>query len=554
MKVLLFICCCLAAFTVRSQIAAESRVDAKMSFVPTGKKVDVKVTVAFPVVSDEPFLIGNLRDYYGYARLGNFMTSLEGKNGTTVLRNLSDSILITPSGKKVAFSYTLSYDSSSFSEHTYAPNVGVDHVHFAFCQWMLPLAERNVILDYRISIEHLPKSWLLYSSASPTPQNFAIKTSLYESFSMVIGAGRLYKYSYRLKGKPLNVYIKGNFTAGNKRLSDLAYKTVNYQHGLFNDFQFPFYEVVLLPKEGNVAGLSIPNMFLCHIKKDVDFQKLAWLMSHEMLHRWVGNTVSLTDTTRFKLRHQWFKEGINDYLAYLVLLDSRSYTRDEFVDGINEYLRNILENPYGDASEDSINRVVLLGKYGTAATKLPYYKGGMIGFLSDIHYLESSKTEWRSHVKAFMLELLRQPAVDGRIAVRENKFFEIADSMKLPLRSLYEKHVLEGSAEFDLPKMIFDGAYKLEKTEYQIYDAGLSFTEKDDKLFTTAVKPSGPAYRAGIRNDMEVVSTTIVNRFSYAWCDCPVKVVVTENGKDKTYTYLPRGRTAEIYQYVLNIK
>jgi hypothetical protein len=158
MRVALIFCCFFVCFNAHSQIVAGSRVDSKISFIPVDNRIDIKVAVEFPVISNEPFLIGNLRDYYGYARLGKFMTSLQGKKGTVVSRMPTDSILIKPSDNKAAFTYTLSYDSASFSDNTYGPNVGVHHVHFAFCQWMLPLAERNVTLDYRIQIPDLPKT------------------------------------------------------------------------------------------------------------------------------------------------------------------------------------------------------------------------------------------------------------------------------------------------------------------------------------------------------------------------------------------------------------
>jgi predicted metalloprotease with PDZ domain len=336
------------------------------------------------------------------------MKELTGNNGTVVTRHgNTDSINIVPASGEVNFTYTLTYDSISFSDNTYAPNVGEDHLHFAFCQWMLPITEREKALEYSIHIDKLPDNWIPYSSVSGESQDILFKGSLYKSFSMIIGAGKLYKKSYSIQGNPLNVYIIGSYVLENERIAELVYKIVTYQHTWFNDFNFKFYNVAILPKEGNVAGISIPNMFLCHVKKDVEYQKLAWLMSHEMLHKWVGNQIAIKDTTSFELRHQWFKEGINDYLSYLILLDSKLFTRDEFIHSINIYIKNIKENPYADASEDSINKVVSAGKYGVAATKLPYYKGGLIGFMADKEFLKETETGLYSKVKELIIRLYK---------------------------------------------------------------------------------------------------------------------------------------------------
>jgi len=537
---------------INAQIAEGTRINAKLQFIKKGKTVNVKVELQFKVISNDSLLIGNLRDYYGFPSLGKFMTELTGYNGTVVKkRGNADSINIAPFNNEVNFTYTLGYDSATFSDATYAPNVGENHVHFAFCQWMLPLTEKNKVLEYSIQVDNLPENWLLYSSVAGEAHDISFKGSLSEFFSATIGAGVFYKKPYTLKGKPLNVYINGSFSTGNERLAELGYKIVSYQRTLFNDFQFSFYNVVLLPKEGNTAGISIPNMFLCLIKKDVDYQKLAWLMSHEMLHRWIGNQITIKDTTSFGLRHQWFKEGINDYLSYLVLLDSKLFTRDEFINSINSYIRNIKENPYSNASEDSIKKVAAAGKYGVAATKLPYYKGGLIGFIADKEFLMESETGLHSRVKDFILTLLKNgKKIEGRIEPNEKMFFSFADSMQLPLYNLYQKHIINGSADFDLPKKVFTGVYKLEKVKYQVYDLGFTFSEKDSKFFASSVDPYGPAYKAGIRNDMEIISSTSVNRFSNAWCDCPVNMVVLVNGERKTVDYIPRGKEVQVLQYI----
>jgi predicted metalloprotease with PDZ domain len=109
---------------------------------------------------------------------------------------------------------------------------------------------------------------------------------------------------------------------------------------------------------------------------------------------------------------------------------------------------------------------------------------------------------------------------------------------------------MNGSIDFDLPKTVFSGAYKLKKIQYNVYDLGFTFNSKDNKLYTIAVNPLGPAHKAGIRNDMEIISSTSTGRFSNAWCDCPVKMVVLVNGERKTIEYFPKGKKVKILQYI----
>lgn len=548
MKYLILLNLLFFGIVVNAQVAKGTAIHVKLQFIKKDKKAEAKITLQYHVESNDPLLIGNMRDYYGYPSLGKFITELAGSKGTVVTKKRNaDSIYIVPANKEVNFTYTLAYDSAALSNNTYAPNVGEDRVHFAFCQWMLPLADRKLILDYKIKVDKLPLGWIMYNSVTGEMPEISLKNSLSGSFSFVIGAGIFYKQSYLLRGKPLNIYISGRFNAGNDRISELVHKTVNYQHTLFNDFNFKFYLVPILPKEGNVAGLSISNMFFCNLKKDVEYQKLAWLMSHEMLHRWVGNKVYINDTTSTGLRHQWFSEGIDDYLSNIILLDSKAFTKDEFVNSMNDYIKNIKENPFADASNDSIMRLASAGKYGIEAIKLAYYKGGMMGFVSDKAYLRETKTGIHSGIKDLIIRLSKDTEM---VELNEKTLFSIADSMKIPLHRLYQKHILNGSADFDLPETIFGGSYTLKKTTYPVYDLGFTSQRKEGKLYASAVDISGPAYKAGIRNDMEIISSNAANRFSYAWCDCPVKIVVGINSERKTIEYMPHGKSVRVLQYV----
>jgi predicted metalloprotease with PDZ domain len=289
-------------------------------------------------------------------------------------------------------------------------------------------------------------------------------------------------------------------------------------------------------------------MFLCHIKKDADYTRLAWLMSHEMLHRWIGNQVFIKDTTAFGLRHQWFKEGIDDYLSYVILLESKAFTEDQFIQSINASIRNIKENPFSDASEDSMILVVGAGKYGVAATKLAYYKGGLIGFVADSAFFVASKPGVHSRIKD-LVSRLRQ-SVTHEQAIEEQKFFSLADSMGLPLYQLYQKHIIQGRTDFTLPQTVFNGAYILKNTTYPVYDLGFTYEQRGSQLFAQGVSPTGMAYAAGLRDGMEILSTNSVNRFSNAWCDCPVQLTVIENGKEKIIKYQPYGKKVQVPQYI----
>lgn len=536
---------------LKAQILENTKVDAQINFIKKDRKVDMQVIIHFQAASDQSMAIGNFTRYYGGESSWNYLSSLDGMNGTVITKKLSaDSLLIMPSNNEVNFTYTLSFDSAKLGD-TYAPNVGENHVHLAFFQWMLPLADRKMILDYNIRINKMPDNWTTYNSINCESRNISFKNSLSGSFAKIIGAGLFYKKEYTLGGHPVKVFINNNFEIGNDRIADLVYTIVSYQRSLFSDLNFDFFSVALLPKEDNIAGIAISNMFLCYMKKDVTFMKLSWLLSHEIGHEWIGGKIQLQSSTKFLNRHQWFNEGTNDYFAYKVLLKSNLYSENDFVNSVNQYLKNIRENPYSRASEDSIIKLSAEGKYGVAAVKLQYYKGMLLGFIADHSPQKELNKSSNSPVDNFILKLVQdQGNLNNGTEITEEHFFHLSDSMNLPFKSLYQKHIIKGSTDFDLPQTLFQNRFHLEPVEYQVYDLGFSYSNSNRKTYAKSVDPAGPAYKGGLRDGMEIVSSNSNTRFGNAWCDCPIKIEAVLNGEQKRIEYMPRGKTVEVLQYV----
>jgi predicted metalloprotease with PDZ domain len=534
-----------------AQISESAVIKTSLEFLNTGKKIDAEITLSFELDSNMPFKIGNLWDYFGAKKLREYIVEVKGIKGTAIsFTENRDSLYIVPVSKTASFIYTLRYDSASLSDITYAPNVGTNHVHYFFCQWMLPLVEKNKSLEYEIAVKKFPQGWKLYSSISPNPGNFKVKGSMQQLFSDAIGAGLFEERIYNLYGKKLHVYIAGKFDFSHEKASVLAYETFAQLHLFFKDSSFDFYNIVFLPRDGNIAGISVKNMFVCHLKKDVELQKLGWLMSHEMAHKWVGIKLSITDTaTSFELRHQWFKEGINDYLSYMMLFKSRQYKKEDIINTVNSYLKNLNENPYFTASEDSIQKLAAAGGYGVAAIKLPYYKGFMIGFLTDTEFWQKEMPADKSKVVELVLKLYDISKVQKNGQIPFYQLLSITDSMQLPWRNYYMEYILDGSATFDLPVYLFGSSYKLSKSEYAVYDLGFKYSQKDGKYFSTQVDTLSSAYKSGVREGMQIIKSNITNRFSNAWCDCPVKMEVKYNDETKKIVYKPKGKTTEIMQY-----
>lgn len=535
-------------FSLYSQVAPGTKVSIMLDYVISNKKPILKVTINFPVSTDSGFKIPNIKSTYS-GKSNKYVSNLMGLDGSIVnYISGGDSLIIQPKQQKVKFIYTLVYDSASIGTNTYSPSIGLNHYHLFFDQLIMPITDRNTPLVYDIDIHTLPNGWNTYNSFNGEKRKISWKSSFGSSFSKVIAAGIFFKKQFSFNGKPLNIYIVGKYGIDNILIAKRIKEIILFERKFFEDFDFDFFSVALLPREGNVAGIAIDNMFVTFVKSDVRLPKLSWLLSHEIAHQWIGRRMILNDTTSFKIRHQWFSEGITDYFSFYTLLKTRVFSESDFVEYINMYLRNIKENLYSFASEDSITKVIEQGKYGIEAVKLPYYKGMLIGLLADHNYLVNYNKN-HSRVAAFLKFLWDTNKNEDNKKIDESLFFSIADSFNIPLKNLFYKYVIKGEGVFNLPKTLFNNTYYLKHTSYQAYALGFTSFKKDGKTFIQTIDDNSPAYKAGLKTGMEIVSDNITPRFGNAWEFRLIRLKVKWDNKIYDISFLPIGKKVIVQQY-----
>ncbi len=536
---------CLSLFFVYSSLIsmAKNSVDTTFYYtikpIPKIDRTELEITLKFTARSDSAIAVKLFRNYYGSTDIYKYITSFEGLNGTIIKETVKpDDKLINPNATgKVELKYSISYGPVAVNGGTFAPNTSANFFHLAACQWMLVVGSLHTQHSYNVSIVSPPKGWRFYSSSGKNPLVIQFNNSYAENFSRYWGGGSQSFKQFLIESKKLKVFVSNTFKIRQSEIFDAVQKIVSYQRNLFSDYNFPFYTVTILPRENNVAGLNVKNMFMCYLKEDVTPKQMYQLMAHEMLHTWLGGKVSLSSNDNEKVfRQHWFTEGFTDYLAYKMLLDLKIINNEEFATAINRYIINIAENKYKNYTYKELVQLSDSGGYGTEATKLQYYRGALLAIDAEQQLKINNKGTVTNFIKALYKKILK----DGG-EVSESSFFEFAKIYGLDFAWYFQYYIIKGNT-IVVKSSALGEDYYLKEELVPSFDAGFSIRESLNNEKITGIKLGSNAEKAGLKDGMQLVAIENGTRFSNAWdFNKPLIVIVKIDGVEKRIQYMPNG-------------
>ncbi|TND07452.1 MAG: Uncharacterized protein FD123_3230 [Bacteroidetes bacterium] len=513
--------------------------------VPKKDRTDIEVSLRCTIHKDSMLTVFLPGDYYGVQDLHKYVSSFEADGGSK-LQPVSDKLkrLVAPDNTgEVRVKYILSYNPAELEDYTFGPNTGPGHFHLAFCQWMLRPANPEISYPWKIEIGSPVKGWHYYSSLSGDPMQTEARKSYYDLISYALGGGSQFAKTFRVKDKPVHVFIRGNFSITKEDIFSSVEKIVNCQRSLFNDYDFPFFNITILEKGDNIAGTCVPNMFVCFVKPGITREELYYILSHEMFHVWLGQKIYFPNPPGEPInRFQWVLEGLTDYCARKILLEEKLVSRSYFIETVNRDLVNIADNPYRNAAFSKLCGMADSGRYGQAASKLQYYRGALIS-LGWEKRMDPAKNIFH------LMNDLYQLAKPGEGIVEPAKFFELGTKYGLDIQADFEKYILRG--ETIVPSAdAFGSDYTLAEKRIPSFSLGFNrdLSSKNGKL--SGVDENGPAWRAGAREGMVFVSTRNTNRFGNNWSSVePMELTVKIDGEEKVFRYFPHGSDMTLQLY-----
>lgn len=336
---------------------------------------------------------------------------------------------------------------------------------------------------------------------------------------------------------PLRLAIRGQYPFTDAELAADLTKILKAERDFFADDAAAPYLVAASSIETGPSqsfrGTWKDGAFAMVASTSMTREDLRPFLAHELFHAW--NPVRLG--APIGPQGYWFSEGFTDFYARRLLQRARLLSPTAFADVWNETLRG-----YGVSPAKTMPGAQAAEAFWTDpdAEKITYQRGAMLAVLWD----------WRLRRRGQSLDAVVRAQAQ---AFRKNPDSAVTD---LFVASMAKAGVdvgkdlatyVDKGAMIELPEDVFSPCGKLETVTAPSFDLGFEpVVTPDGHLIITRVKPSGAAYRAGLRDEM-----TIVRKVSGTSGDAtrPYELLIrSPAGSTNAVRFLPQGGGTVRYQ------
>ena len=239
---------------------------------------------------------------------------------------------------------------------------------------------------------------------------------------------------------------------------------------------------------------------------------------------------------RDEAKDYWLSEGFTDFYTARLLLKDKIWTLKEYVDSLNDALRDYAYSPLRSAPNSKI-----ISDFWTDqdAQKLPYLRGHLFAHLID-HMLRQDSEGERDFddIMSAMRERVRALG-SAEPPLATAMFAEEMKKAELDISDLIASHIRDGKPIL-LPEDTFVPCGVVETNKIPAFDRGFDPDKTaENGNVIVGLREGSNGYKAGLRNGMK-----IVKRESGKTGDSRVPLVyrVLDNGKERVVSFLPEGQ------------
>ena len=267
--------------------------------------------------------------------------------------------------------------------------------------FIVPEWDSSLEFTFKIAWNHFPSNWNIANSFGINEQHQDVKLTLWK-FRHTVFLGGDFKIRTRYIGSdPIYIATRGKLKLSEDLFSDITRDILIEERNFWNDHNFPFFLVAVLPITGSddQTGIVRSNSYSLFLSNDrtIDM-RLKRLLAHDLFHTWMGEKVQFAEPEQLVL---WFKEGFTDYYTDLILLRAKLLSLEEYVDHYNVILESYFTSPMREEKNER-----LIEGFGIDAdlTRLPYQRGHI--FARNLNYVIMKNTYWKKSLDNFMRDLM----------------------------------------------------------------------------------------------------------------------------------------------------
>lgn len=513
---------------------AEGSVSYHIQPVPMSDRTDLLVTAKFAVERVDALELGLPRDCYGSPDLHEAVVEFTAVRGSLREgnRDPQSRTLIPDADGVVEVAYRLSFDPALYAAYPFGPNTGPGHFHVGGCQYMLVPSDVTLERTHQITVGPAPEGWRLYASLAPDAGAASLTASYEDLSATAIGGGPAHE-RFSLGGRPVDVFLSPDLALPRDDVMRSIRAVVGEQRARFGVFDQDFYTISVNPRSGVMAGTAIDNLFVVFIRPDATTEELLLLLAHEMFHNEIPIRLSVKAPPGVRqVIFEWFNEGVADFASRRLLLDAGALDQSDFARIFNGDLDRLRFSPLGRATVHELTAAAEAGRFTGLHKKLAYFRGSLMAL------------SWDAQLRAmghgdgiFVFFDALHEASDGGVVTAE-MLFEQGARLGLDIRGDYDRYIVRG--ERIEPVDFAIQGHVLREVQAPSWNIGFDYERSRETGVIEGVERAGPAYAAGLRNGMILVSADNISPQGLR-IHMPVQVRVRSQGEERVFEYRPEG-------------
>lgn len=291
----------------------------------------------------------------------------------------------------------------------YMATIGRQYFHFlGETFFVYPDWDANSEFTFKLSWNKFPAKWNLANSFGVNQKYQEVKLPLWKFRHTIFTGGNFHLIKRTIRNNPVYIAFKGNYTFPVEQFVDMIQTILLEERTFWNDFNFPFFLVTVLPIGGDndQGGTGRVNSFSLFLSEDrqLDY-RMKRLLAHEIFHTWLGEKINLAGPESLLY---WFSEGFSDYYARLILLRAGLITLEDYIDEYNNVLKQYAKSPVRNTKNESISE----GFWNDGElNRLPYLRGDILAH--KINYAIIKNSGARKNLDDLMRDLLNRSREEG---------------------------------------------------------------------------------------------------------------------------------------------
>jgi predicted metalloprotease with PDZ domain len=381
---------------------------------------------------------------------------LDYQNNKVIIKHL-------PSQKlHIRYQIAQTFNDSITGKKGHLPLIQPSYFHLmdnTFLMYPLSADYSEIKHNFEVKWEGFPSNWLIMNSFGSKEKKQKIASTLQDFQHGVWLGGDFRKYTIKVKGKTVNVAIRGNWLfEKEKEFIAILEKTIPQQRKFWNDYQDKYFIISVLPtygewteesKQFGILGTGLTNSFACFVTNNGGLAEkwdgVKYVFNHELMHNWIGGKIQ---NSGLETLDYWFSEGFTDYFCYKNMLSADIITETQWLEKMNEIYQIYQLSPVKNMPNDSITDHNFW--HNLNYEKLPYRRGLLFALALDMRIKTISQNTYS--LNNVMWDLLKY-CESRKMPFNRAIFLDLVKKYgQTDAQDFFNAHIIKGE-DFDFTKI-----------------------------------------------------------------------------------------------------